>query len=472
METDVLVLGFGLAGLRAAESAVKWGCRVLVVGRGAGASPGVIGFNAPVGKGDSVERFRADIERNGAGLAVPELTAVLAGKAGESVADLERLGISFDRREGEYQLLQPLGCSVPRLVHLANRTGPESIRLIRDFLLQSGVGFLPVAGVAALVKNGGAVCGAEVILSETETRFIAAKAVVLALGGGGSIYAGSTYPGDVTGSGYALALEAGAELCDMEFVQFEPCRGIWPRPLGISTTLLSHGGSLYNGEKRVFLLKEARDCSKAELAFFIGREIFRGRPTPHGGVWLDLSGVPEEELTVGHAMYYRRFLGAGIDLKTTPVEVAPAAHTFLGGVRIDAACRTSVSGLFAAGEVTGGVHGANRIGGNAGTEVYVFGRIAGESAAHYAQGTALPAVSFRTKRKYGRFFGGGSDIGEILQTYAGVIRTPAQLAKGAELLSALQPASLEEAQRRRVALSVVESALKQPRSLGVHQWEE
>lgn len=185
-----------------------------------------------------------------------------------------------------------------------------------------------------------------------------------------------------------MGYRAGAKLRDMEFFQHEPCRAIWPRPLGISTTLLAKGGRLTNALGERFVLKMYPNegaAPKDVLARLISMEIRAGRGTPHGGVWLDLTDLAEDETRVQHALYYQRFLSEGIDLCRQRVEVAPAAHSIMGGICVAADCSTDATGLFAAGEAMGGLHGACRLGGNAGSEVYVFGAIAGKSAAQFAR---------------------------------------------------------------------------------------
>ena len=389
MNTDVLILGAGAAGLRAAEQAVKAGVSVTICSSGGMASPGVIGFNAPVDPADSPELFMRDILQNSAGVGREDLAKTLAYGAESCVRDLEAAGIKFDRKpDGSYHLLRPLGCSVPRLVHSGNVT--------TKLYLEQAVGHLPnilnFYALELLVRNG-TVCGAVGVMND-EIVTIHAKAVVLAVGGGSGIFTRTTYPAGCIGSGYAMAYRAGAKLRDMEFVQFEPCRCA-KYPIGISTTFLEKGGKIVNSRGERFILPFAPNgegsLSKAELAQHVARELRKNE----GGVWLDLRDLPKEVIQVDHALYDQKFRKVGIDLTTTPVEVTPVAHTFLGGVEIEPDCSSSLPGLFAAGEVTGGIHGANRIGGNAGTEIFLFGAIAGKSAAQYAKGLKnIPDASF------------------------------------------------------------------------------
>lgn len=389
IKTDVLVIGGGAAGMMASIHAARNGCRVMMITEGACASTGILGFNALVSERDSRERFCGDILEGGWGLSDPKLVEVFVDGTRQAVRELEALGISFDKAsDGSYHLLQPLGCSVPRLVHCENKTGAHSLIAMRAELNKLGVTIWEHTTACGLRQLESRVTGAWAYRSlEKELWCIRAKAVVMATGGG-HMLKGSTYPLYQTGDGYAMGYRAGARLRDMEFFQHEPCRAIWPKPLGISTTLLAKGGRLTNAMEERFVLKtypSEGSVSKDELARLVGLEIKAGRGTPHGGVWLDLTDLPEDEIRIHHALYYQRFINEGIDLCRERVEVAPAAHSIMGGLCVDENCGTDVPGLYAAGEAMGGLHGACRLGGNAGAEVYVFGAIAGRAAAEYAR---------------------------------------------------------------------------------------
>ncbi len=215
---------------------------------------------------------------------------------------------------------------------------------------------------------------------------IEAKAVVLATGGFCGIYPFSTNGKDIGGDGISMAWHAGASVKHMEFIQFEPCVAIYPpsvRGKGMITTMFYENAVLRgnNGKRFMFdYFSSGEQVDKDKLALGIYREIQKGNQSPHGGVWFDATEVGIEVLEKTYPAYLKRYKDCGIDLSKEPVEVAPAPHTSLGGIEIKPDCSTGVPALFACGEVTGGIHGANRIGGNAGLEVMVFGRIAGESA--------------------------------------------------------------------------------------------
>ena len=389
--TDILVAGSGIAGLMAAYAAVdsegKPSCMVITKNAGC-ASNHVLGFNAPVSDSDSPRIYAEDTIRGGFYINHKGLVRVLTERANQEVCRMESLGMEFDKDGNHYSLLKPLGCSYPRLVHCKNTTGRDTVRMYRQLLEKKNVKVMEGMNIADIIVEDNQVKGA-VVFNEKESALVVimAKAVILATGGI-HIAEDSTYPEYMTGDGYGVAYRAGAKLTDMEFIQFEPCRCIYPKKLGISTTLLTSGGVLKNKQGRRFLLDDYPDegsVPKDALARLIALEVLKGKGSEHGGVYMDLTGIPKEIIMEDHRLYYDRFMSAGIDLTATVVEVCPCAHSFMGGICIDERCCTDVQGLFAAGEVAGGIHGANRVGGNAGTEVYVFGNIAGRQAAEYVR---------------------------------------------------------------------------------------
>jgi len=391
-KTDVLVVGGGLAGLRAALAASHRGASVIVIYRGKGASPGIIGFDAAVGDKDSVDTFYNDILKSGLGLCDKKLARILAKESVQAVEDLEKLGLSFDKKDSKYHLLQPLGCSYPRVVHYKNLTGIQAANLMIKQLKKNGVKIIDGATVTDLLIDEDSVIGVCGINQSSNSFFtIKAGAVVLAIGGCGSVYPFTTYPADITGDGYAMAYLSGAELIDMEFMAFESCGFVFPNKLRgktVSTTILMEGGQLLNSKGERFMLRynpeRVEKVQKDELARAVYQEIMEGRGTKHRGVYLDVSMLPRDTIVYAHSLFYQFALKAGVDLTKDQAEVAPIAHTSIGGVKINEECMTTVAGLYAAGEVVGGIHGANRLGGSAGTETLVFGARAGKFAAEYA----------------------------------------------------------------------------------------
>jgi len=377
--TDVLVIGGGLAGWRAAEAAVKRGASVALVANGVGNSPDIHALNVPVRVDDSVERFIDDTLTSGKGACDPKLVEVLCR---ESVKLADEF--PFDRNaDGSYKLLQPLGCSVPRCVSIDHKIGAWILAKIkRDLSDKVEV----IHGRATQLFHNYSLFTIHYSLGDDDGT-CTARSVVIATGGWCGKYAFSDNPPELRGDGIDLAVNLGAATRDMNLVQYEPTVALAPaklRCIPVITTMLYEGATFRNRLGDEFLAD--KHANKDEISRAILAEIKAGRGVD-GGVWFDATGVPREILETTYIDTVRRYASAGVDITREPMLVAPAPHTSLGGLVIDARCRvlradgSPIPGLFAAGEVTGGVHGANRIGGNAGTEVLVFGRIAGESAA-------------------------------------------------------------------------------------------
>lgn len=389
---DVLVIGSGLAGLRAAEAAAREGASVIVAGKGIGASPGIMGFIATTNMDDSTEVYYNDLLKSGSYINNRKLARILAEDSIKEARNLEELGLEFDKNgDGSLNLLQPLGCSYPRLVHHKALTGIKASALIREDCKKKGVVFEQSIMITELLQHNSKIIGA-VGISLKDGDFVSylAKAVVLAAGGCGAIYPVTTYPKNIVGDGYAMAYRAGVELVDMEFMQFEPCCFVYPESIKgtpIPTTMLMEGAVLRNIQGERFMLKydeKGEKIQKDELSRGIAIEIAEGRGTEHKGVYYDVTMLPRDMVVINHCIFYDPALKAGVDLTKEPAEVAPAAHTLMGGVKINERCESSKEGLFAAGEVVGGVHGANRLGGAAGAEVLTFGAKAGKYAARFA----------------------------------------------------------------------------------------
>ena len=390
-ETDILIIGGGLAGLCAAWAATRApGRTVTVLSDGAGASPYVHGINIPLDEQDSAERFFSDTFTSGHSINDPGLVRALCYDSVDVPALLAAWGIALDKRDGKYVLLHPLGSSCPRVACSGSHTGAKILaKLHRDLRNKARL----LSGYRA-VKMEGTPGGKAIFAVGNEACWFLAKAVLLACGGFCNIFPFSTNSADSGGDGIAMAWDMGAALTDMEFVQFEPTAAVWPPELrgkGVITTMFFDGAVLENGLGQRFMLQygpEAERVNKDVLAYGIYKELAMGRGTPHNGVYLNATAIPKGVMMDKYGMYYKRYESHGIDLLTQPIELAPAAHTSLGGVRINAHGATTVPGLFAAGEMVGGLHGANHIGGNAGLETLVFGLRAGASAAQWVDGQA------------------------------------------------------------------------------------
>ena len=379
MECDVLIIGGGLAGRNAAaELREKYPrLQTVIVDAGGCASTEIMGFCAPVMPGDSPECFAADILKTGAGANSPELAYTLAERALPEMKRLENAGIVFDREtDGSYAVIRSIGSSFPRVVHSGTTTGKQAMKLL-DFPVRK-------CRICRLLKGpSGKIAGAV----SADGEIFRAKAVIIAAGGFAGLWEFSTWSKSLRGDLLIQAMEIGAELCNLGCAQFEPTVTVSPaaaKGFPVITTLLHEGAKLYDAAGNDLVADDVPP--KRELAMRIQQAIEDGHGFENGGVCYDLSGVEEEVLKRKYPEYLKKYLQWFPDVKSIRFEVRPGAHTTLGGIRIQADCSTSVPGLFAAGEAVGNLHGRDRLGGNAGLEVFVFGRIAGASAGKYADG--------------------------------------------------------------------------------------
>lgn len=389
MQTDILIIGGGLTGITAAHEIIENSdLRVDLLQWGGGASPYIHGFCLPVGEGDSEELFYRDSMTSGYGQSRETLVRRLCRDSLDLPNYFRSLGLEIDRDETGPRLIKSLGSSVPRIAGIGNNTGPVMLSTLRKRLVASDR-YREHRNFRALelVMQTGRIVGARCYDRETDTFCtISAGLVILACGGFGKLFPESTNSADIGGDGCAMAYLAGGKMTDMEFIQFEPSAAVWPEALAgksIITTMFYEGAVLRGGDGQRFMLRHsenAEQVGKDTQAKCIAKEIRRGNTTPHGGVWFDATAVPQALWDGVYKPYLNRYLAHGIDMRKEPVEIAPAAHTTCGGVLIDEDCRTGIPGLLACGEVTGGLHGANRLGGNAGLETMVFGRIAGQTA--------------------------------------------------------------------------------------------
>jgi succinate dehydrogenase / fumarate reductase flavoprotein subunit len=323
------------------------------------------------------------------------MAQIHAQEAPDRVRELEMWGALFDRTSDGKILQRPFGGHTwRRLCHVGDRTGLEMIRTLQEKGIHSGIDVYMECTIIKLLKDGERISGAFGYWRESG-RFVIfkAKAVVLATGGIGKAYKITSNSWEYTGDGHALAYEAGAELIDMEFVQFHPTGMVWPpsvKGILVTEAVRGEGGILKNSKGERFM--ERYDPQKMELstrdvvARAIYTEVKEGRGSPHGGAFLDISHKGAEYIKRKLPSMYHQFLEfADIDITKEPMEVGPTTHYMMGGVRVQAENGAStVPGLFAAGEVAGGMHGANRLGGNSLSDLLVFGRRAGLGAAQYA----------------------------------------------------------------------------------------
>jgi succinate dehydrogenase/fumarate reductase flavoprotein subunit len=392
LDTDVLVLGGGLAGHRAAVAAREQGASVVMAHFARGASPYIIGCNAPIGHADARDKpeiFFEDMVRGGYGLNDRRLVQVMSTGAIDAQRELSALGVPFPIEDNRITQRHLSGNTYPRSLFIPEGTGKITLEILSAHAEKIGVRVLSGLKVVDFLNDGGEIAGA-LLWDRRERQFsaIAARAVVLAMGGIGRIYSDSTYPADVGSDSYGLALKHGARLIDMEFVQFEPVVTVWPegcRGMEMPTAMLGDGAHLRNANGERFMFRYnpehgEKQIEKAKMALCIQTEIDEGRGLPDGTVLFDATVLPPERLE-SYKTHVRRLRNAGVDPLTTPPHVRPASHSQMGGVLIDDTGWTGVPGLYAGGESAGGVHGASRLAGNGCADTLVFGALAGRGAA-------------------------------------------------------------------------------------------
>ena len=400
---DVLIIGAGGAGLRAALGALAEGAKVGVVCKSLlGKAHTVMaegGIAAAMANVDSADDWRThfrDTMRGGKLLNNWRMAQLHAQEAPERVRELEQWGALFDRTQ-DGQILQRAfgGHTFRRLCHVGDRTGLEMIRTLQDRGVQLGIDVYMECTISRLLMDGDRVAGAFGYWRE-QGRFVVfrAKSIVIATGGIGKAWKITSNSWEYTGDGMALAYGAGAELMDMEFVQFHPTGMVWPpgvQGLLVTEAVRGEGGLLTNKLGQRFM--EKYDPKKMELstrdvvARAIYTEVREGRGTEHGGAYLDISQKPAEYVKKKLPSMYHQFRElADVDITAGPMEVGPTCHYMMGGIRVAAeTAQSSVPGLFAAGEAAAGLHGANRLGGNSLSDLLVFGRRAGVAAAEHAK---------------------------------------------------------------------------------------
>ncbi len=407
---DVLVIGAGGAGLRAAIAAAESGARTALVCKSllgkahtVMAEGGVAASLGNVAPEDNWEVHFQDTMFGGKYLNNPRMAELHAREAPDRVLELERWGGVFDRTP-DRKLAQRAfgGHTYRRLVHIGDRTGLELIRTLQDKAVHAGIDVYMECTITRLLKDGERVCGAfGYWRASGEFVVFGARALVLATGGAGKCWQITSNSWECTGDGHALAFEAGAELVDMEFVQFHPTGMVWPPGvvgLLVTEAVRGEGGILRNASGERFM--ERYDPKRLELstrdvvARAIYTEVKEQRGTPHGGVFLDVSHLGGDTVKRKLPSMYDQFMElAGVDITSEPMEVGPTCHYFMGGIRVDAETGAStVGGLFAGGECSGGMNGANRLGGNSLSDLLVFGKRIGEAASRYGADAPAPQL--------------------------------------------------------------------------------
>ena len=404
--TDVLIIGSGGAGSRAAIEVDDAGLKAIIVSKGLSFRSGCTGmaeggYNAvfkTVDKDDSIDAHIYDTLKGGSYLNDKKLVEILVNESPKRLIDLENYGALFDRQEsGEIDQRPFGGQSYRRTCYQGDRTGAELLNALKEEIIRRDIECIEEVMITSLVTNGNQVIGATGLnLKDSSLIYFKAKSTILASGGAGQLYPVTSNTFQKNGDGFAIAYRAGANLVDMEQVQFHPTGMVSPkskRGVLVTEAVRAEGGHLINSEGERFMSKYAPEkmelATRDVVARSIYQEIIEGRGTENGGVYLDISHVDDDHIDEVLETMVIQFENIGMDIKSGPIEVAPTAHHFMGGLKINPDASSSLKNLFGAGEVCGGVHGANRLGGNALADTQVFGKIAGESASKAAKNTEL-----------------------------------------------------------------------------------
>jgi succinate dehydrogenase / fumarate reductase, flavoprotein subunit len=503
-EHDVLIIGAGGAGLRAAIEASAAGMSVGLVCKSllgkahtVMAEGGVAAAMAHVDDRDSWKVHFSDTMRGGQYLNNWRMAELHAKEAPDRVRELEAWGAVFDRtKDGRILQRNFGGHRYPRLAHVGDRTGLEMIRTLQDHGVHQGFKVYMEHTITKLFVDAGRIAGAFGYDRERgNLRVFKAKAIVIATGGVGRAFKITSNSWEYTGDGYALAYDAGADLMDMEFIQFHPTGMVWPPSVkGILVTegVRGEGGVLRNKDGKRFMFDDIPENYKAQtadseeegwkytqgdknsrrppelltrdhVARKIVKEVREGRGSPHGGVFLDIAWI-KARLPKGAevikkklpSMYHQFKELADIDITAVPMEVGPTTHYTMGGIRVDGDSQMStVPGLFAAGECAAGLHGANRLGGNSLSDLLVFGKRAGEHAAKFAREraaanidqTAIDAAERMALAPFERAAGGGDaeapykiqyELQDLMQDNVGIVRNEADIRKAIEGIQGLK----------------------------------
>ncbi|MBI4456806.1 MAG: fumarate reductase/succinate dehydrogenase flavoprotein subunit [Acidobacteria bacterium] len=495
-EFDVIVIGAGGAGLRAAIESSAQGARTALICKSLFGKAHTVmaegGIAAALGNVYPEDNWKVhfrDTMRGGKFLNNWRMAQLHAQEAPTRVLELEEWGALFDRTEDGHILQRDFGGHrYARLAHVGDRTGLEMIRTLQQRAVRQGIDVFMECTIMRLLTDGDRLSGALAYWRESG-KFVVfkAKAIVLATGGIGKTYKITSNSWEYTGDGHSLALWAGADLIDMEFVQFHPTGMVWPpsvRGILVTEGVRGDGGTLKNAQGERFMFKYIPELYRAEtaetaeeadrwftdrsaarrtpdllprdeVARAINSEVKAGRGSPHGGVFLDIATRRDPEYIKRRlpSMYHQFKELAGVDITQEPMEVGPTCHYAMGGVRVDADTEAAtIQGLYAAGEVAGGMHGANRLGGNSLSDLLVFGQRAGLAAARYALGLTggvridahqVETLAREALEPFERSDGENpyaihQDLQECMQSLVGIIRIEGELKQAVDKIVALE----------------------------------
>ena len=477
MDTDLLIIGAGGSGLRAAVEAINSGVSVTILSKSllgkahtVMAEGGIAASLGDVDPGDNWKVHFKDTMVEGVYLSDWRLVEKLAKEAPDRVYELERMGALFDRTPEKKIMQRAFGAhTYRRLCHVGDKTGLELLRTLEDKILHSSnVKVMDEVFVTKLVKKNDKVIGA-IALDMKTGEFIAinSKSTIIAGGGCGRIYEVTSNSWESTGDGIALAFDAGAEMMDMEMMQFHPTGMVWPpgvRGLLVTEGVRGEGGLLYNTKGERFMLRYSPQKKELDARDVVARAIYNeiqeGRGTEHGGVLLDISYKGKDFIMKklpGMYMQFKEF--AGVDITKEKMEVGPTTHYFMGGIKVDTETNsTNINGLFAVGEAAAGVHGANRLGGNSLADLLVFGKYVGINAAAYAKKANLEKIP-------------EAEITEEIKRVSGFINTngtnPYSLTEKLRKTMSENVGIVRNEQNMQKALSVIFDIKKEYKNIGV-----
>ena len=419
ISTDVLIIGSGGAGSRAAIEVDNAGLKATIVSKGLSFRSGCTGmaeggYNAvfkTVDKDDSIDAHIHDTLKGGSYLNDKKLVEILVNESPKRLIDLENYGALFDRQEsGEIDQRPFGGQSFRRTCYQGDRTGAELLNALKEEIIRRDIECIEEVMITSLITDGDEVIGATGLdLKDSSLIYFKAKATILASGGAGQLYPVTSKKKKKNGDGFAISYRAGADLVDIEQVQFHPTGMVTPeskKGVLVTEAVRAEGGRLINSEGERFMKRYAPEkmelATRDVVARSIYREIIEGRGTENGGVYLDISHMSDDDIQEKLETMVIQFENIGKNIKEEAIEVAPTAHHFMGGLKINTDASTSLKNLFGAGEVCGGVHGANRLGGNALADTQVFGKIAGESASEACKITELKTNDEMVKEEASR----------------------------------------------------------------------
>ncbi|MCQ2976669.1 MAG: fumarate reductase subunit A [archaeon] len=522
IRTDVLIIGSGGAGCRAAIEVSKQGRDALIVSKGLSFRSGCTGmaeggYNAALSNVDSEDSIEAHIKdtlKGGSYLNDPKLVDILISESPERLMDLEEYGALFDRMEDGRINQRPFGGQTyRRTCFQGDRTGHEIMSALKEEIIKRDISTMDEIMITSLILDNKDALMPKVIgaigldLKDSTTIFFQAKAVILATGGSGQLYPVTSNTTQKNGDGFALAWNVGADLIDMEEVQFHPTGMVYPdsrKGTLVTEAVRAEGGKLINSEGERFMGKyddRMELATRDVVARSIYTEIIEGRGTEHGGVYLDISHLDDDYIDEKLETMVLQFEDVGVDIHNEPMEVAPTAHHHMGGVRIDEDGRSSVENLFACGEVCGGVHGANRLGGNALADTQVFGKRAGFAAALNCEIAEfeynLPDIEAEEKRIKDLIKPGTikpedmkKDIQKLMWEKVSIVRSERKLKEALEILIDMKESSksldvkdikqyntslltaLEVINMLEVCILIVKSAILRRESRGAHYRED